>query len=260
MTRRSGSRRSARVTMPVGNAALRTLLAAPGAVAIFDGSYAPSITKDGSNRVASWASRVGVHTVTQGTDANKPVANVTSPSGRAGLAFASASSQYLLDPLQVLGALFTGATAYSALVVAKFTATTLTQAMWSLGTAASTTHYIYEGTNNGGSNPERVLRFDGGATTNTGTLTHGTNTFCKTTVYTGAAISTWVDGVASSAAAANTRAPAVDTLVVGTRWASAASNNPFGGSMFMLILSTSQWTAGQRQSLEAAARSYWGTP
>lgn len=244
-----------------GRTPLQILLAAPGADAFFDADWLAGLTKDGSDKVSAMLSRIGSHTVEQATAGNQPTWGATSPSGKRGITFTGGSGHRLVDPLTTLGALYTGTQAYSALWVARFSAPgTGTQSVWSIGASGSTTHVFHEGCENTTAADQRI-RFTAAAvnTSNTGTA-HTTTIVCATTLFTGSAYSSWLNGTASISAAANTRSSTVDQLAIGTRRISGAFGSNFTGEFYGLIISRTQWTTAQRQALEQAAKQYWGSP
>jgi hypothetical protein len=250
--RGAGARGSSGVLTP-----LQVLLAAPGADAFFDADDLTRITKDGSEKVSLLGSRIGAHTVEQGTSGNQPTWGATSPSGRRGITFVTASSHRLVDPLTTLGALYDGVQPYSALWVVKLTSATANQAVWSVGDSGSSANSIMEGANS--SSQSTVIRTATAGTTNAGgTVT--TNIACFTSLFTGSAQSLWINGVNAINAASNTRSPTCDQLVIGARRNSGAFGLFLGAEFYGLILSRTQWSASERQALEAAARVYWGTP
>lgn len=237
------------------NGALTTLLNATGAILFLDASY--GVTKNGSNQCASLLSRIGTYTVEQATDALKPVhGGVTSPTGKAGLAFVAASSQRLSAPDSVLAGILDGSQAYSALCVFRQGSTGSNRACWGAG-STTTNHSIYEGVSSTGG--ERCRRFDAAATQNDGSAL-GTAIALKTSVYTGSAYSTWLNGTASLAASANTRAPTCDNFTLGGFMATGALSGFWDGDFYALIIALSQWSAAERQSYEVAAKAIWGTP
>jgi len=239
--------------------ALSVLLAAPGADVFFDADDLTRITKDGSDKVSLLASRIGVHTVEQATGANQPTWGSTSPSGRRGITFTIASSTRLIDPLTTLGALYTATQGYSALWVAKIAAPTTGQTVWSIGDSGSSSNAITEGSTATTATDSRIRFGSGSSTTNVGSV-HNTTIVCVTSQFTGTTMSSWLNGATSIDALANSRSVAVDQLAIGARRLSGAFGSHFGGEFYGLILSRTQWTAAQRQALESAARSYWGTP
>ena len=239
--------------------ALAVLMGAPGADVFYDGGYLAGLTKDGSENVSNLASRIGVHTVAS-SGGNRPVWGATSPSGARGIAFTAASSHRLVDPLTTLGGLYDDVQAYSWLWVGKIAAPTTAQRTFSFGNAGSTTDIISSSTVSG-TGVDRFQRINaaGGLTTNDGSA-HSTAIVCHTGVFTGSAVSSWLNGTLSINAGANTRAPACDQFMIGALRTAGAYTAHFGGEFYALILSRSQWTTTERQALERAAKTYWGTP
>lgn len=233
---------------------LAILLAAPGADVFFDADDLTRVTKDGSDKVSAMLSRIGAHTVEQATGANQPTWGATSPTGKRGITFVTASSTRLVDPLTTIGALYDGTQAYSALWVVKLTSATANQAVWSVGDAASSANSVMEGANS--SSQATVIRTATAGTTNAGgTVT--TSIACFTSLFTGSAQSLWIDGVNAINAASNTRSPVCDQLTIGARRNSGAFGLFLGAEFYALILSRTQWSTGERQQLEAAARAYY---
>lgn len=237
---------------------LSILLAAPGADVFYDADYLAGITKDGSSKVSAMMSRIGGHTVEQATAGNQPTWGATSPSGRLGITFVAASNHRLVDPLTTLGALYDAVQAYSALWVVKFTTAAANQAVFGFGDSGSSANTIVEGTNS--SSQDVRIRTATSSTTNASVATHSTTIVCVTSLFTGGAYSSWLNGSAALSAAANVRSPTCDQFCIGARRLSGAFGLPFGGEFYGLILSRSQWSTGERQTLEAAAKAYWGTP
>lgn len=236
--------------------ALKRLLAAPGADVFYDGDYLAGITKDGSEKVSALMSRIGVHTVEQATAGNQPVWGATSPTGRRGVTFTAASNHRLIDPLTTIGGLYDGSQAYSALWVVKLASAATLQCVWSIGDSGSSTNVIQERV--GASGEDSRVRIADADSSAAGA--HSTTIVCATTLYTGAAYSSWINGTLAINASANVVAPTCDQLAIGTRRNAGAYGLPFGGEFYCLILSRTQWTASERQALEAAAKLYWGTP
>lgn len=227
---------------------LAKLLAAPGLVAFYDSNYGVSV----SDAVDSWTPRVGTDVVTaSGTD--RPSYGSVVTRGKAGVTF-NGTGQILKKTGSTLAALIDGSQAYSSLIVAK-TAGGATRVVWSAGSLANA-EYCAEGTSSGADyKARRTVAL--ASTTNTGSVSPGTNPALLTTVYTGSAFSTWVNQAASLNAAANTRAPACDLFCIGGRFDTGSKNFLFDGTIWCVLLSTAQWS-DERTALENAARAYWG--
>lgn len=254
---RRGSRRGARGGGPVLNPHIRTMLGAPEAVALFYGDY--GVTRDGSNNTDALASRIGSAVVT-GSGATRPVWGATSPTGRRGLTFTSASSQKLTETSSALAALLDGSQAYSALWVVKFATPTdgLQHLVWSCATAAGT-DYIQEGLT-ATTAVDRRSRRDGAGITSVGGIAHSATIVCATSVYSGSAYTTRINGGASMTAQANTRAPTCTEFILGGFRSAGTYSSFLNGELYCLLLATTAWTTQQCQDQEAAAKAYWGTP
>lgn len=257
---RRGGRRGCR-----GGSALRphplvilSAAASTGGV-FYDFGDTTRITKDGSERISSIFDRVSNDEAVQATDAQKPVWGATSPTGRRGATFAAASTRRLVGTTARLPDLLDGVTAYSCLWVATFSGFAAARAVWGVGDSGSSPNCIIDSAN-ATTGLDNRARGDGSATTGNNGGAHGTSIVVSSTVFTGAAYSSWLDGTASVSSAANTRSIAVDTFVMGCRRLSGAYNAGMDGVIYALLVAPGiQWTTAQRQSYEAAARRYWVT-
>lgn len=240
---------------------LVTLLNAPSADVFFDGGWLQGMTRNSSNAVSALLSRIGSYTVEQATGANQPAWGATSPSGRRGITFTAASPHRLVDPAAVLAGLYDGNQEYSALYVAKYAAPTTQQMLWSFGDSASSPNVISSGSAVT-SGADRRIRGDGVGQTgvNGAGAAHSASIACVTEVYSGAAYSSWINGVAAITAGSGVRTATCDQFMIGGYRSSGSFGLPFGGEFYGLILSRVQWTTAERQVLERAARLYWGTP
>src|SRR5688572_23446970 len=174
--RRGGGRRGMRGGARGGGASdpLDVLTAAPGAIVFYDGDY--GYTKDGSDKVSLLASRIGSHTVAQASGPLQPTWGATSPAGRRGITFVTASSTRLVDPLTTLAGLIDGSQAYSSLLVAKYSAPTApaAQAIWAAGNSGSTVDQVVEECV-GSTGLDRRIRGITGATTGNTCVAYSTS-------------------------------------------------------------------------------------
>lgn len=230
--------------------ALSALLAAPGAVAFYDSSVGITLS---SGVVTDWTPRVGSEVVSAAGVA-RPAYAADYKGGKSGVTF-DGSTDYLHKTSSALAAVMDGAQAYSSLLVAK-TAGSATRAVWGAG-AQATAEYVREGVNSGAD--WRVRRTTAaGSTTNTGTGAVGTtNPFLITNVYTGSAYSGWTNGLQTLNGSANTRAPLCDIFSIGALFETGSPGYLFDGPIWCVLLSTSQWSTQERQTLERAANVYW---
>lgn len=237
-------------------------MAAPGADVFFDADYTAGLTKDGSEKVSAWLSRIGGYTVEEASGPNQPTWGATSPTGRRGITFSVADSTRLIDPNTTLGLLYTGTQAMSSLVVLKYASHATTQIAWSIATGQTTyADTIRESPNVTTGVDRRIRSALAGTTVSTGSQALGTSLAISTMTYDGSVINSWVNRTLSVNASANTRAPATGRFMVGCGVTTAdAPTGFFGGEIYGLILSRSVWTTAQRQALEAAAAAYWGSP
>lgn len=242
-----------------GNPNMRVLLAAPSLYLAYDADY--QVTKDGSNLVTNLISRVGGHTIAA-TGAQRPTWGASSPTGRRGITFASASANRLVDPLTVVAAQLDGTQAYSALWGARFTTPTdgTQQILWGLGNSGNTADAIQEGIDATSGNDRRARGSVAlGLAAHAGNA-HSTTIVTGSTVYTAATVSSWINGTASIVAAANVREPSCDMFLIGARRLSGAYAAHFNGEFFWLSIALGAWTTAQRQAQEAALKAYLGTP
>lgn len=237
---------------------LDTLLRAPGAEVIYNADY--GWTKS-ANKVSGLAAQLGNYALAQATGAQQPTYGATSPSGRAGISF-SGGAQRLVDPSAALAQLLDGTQQYSALSVSS--SPTITGALWSLGNSSTAFELGYENSTTSG--VFRLTRgHSGGNASAIGSVTTVAGTIhCMThTLTTNAALaSAWTDGAITinASAALSGKAPVCDTFALGGLFSNGAWTAPFTGTFYFLIISTSIWSTAERQALEAAAKSYFGTP
>lgn len=260
LRRNRRDRRFAARTQSTYAKALAILMTAPGVDADYDAAWLAGITKDGSEKVSALLSRVGGYTVEQATAGNQPTWGSTAPTGVRGISFVAANSHRLVDPLAALGGLYDATQAYSALWVVKFTTAAANQAVFGFGDSANSANTILEGSNSSSQDVRIRTATSTTTNTNTGSPTHSSTIVCATSLFTGSAYSSWINGVASLAAAANTRSAVCDQFVLGARRLNGAFGLPFGGDFYRLILSRTQWSTSQRQLLEWAAKVVYGTP
>lgn len=230
---------------------MSVLMAAPGAVAFYESCYGISLS---GSTVTDWAPRIGSETLS-GAGAARPTYSGNVQNGKTGVTF-DGTNQYIHKGSSTLAALLDGSQAYSSLIVAK-TAGGATKAVWSAG-AQATSEYVREGVNSGAD--WRVRRTNAsGSATNTGTGAVGTtNPFLITNVYTGSAYNGFTNGVQTLTTGANTRAPTCDIFSIGAGFESGSANYRFDGPIWCVLISTSQWSAAERQALERAANAYYG--
>lgn len=234
-------------------AALSELLAATGAVAFYDSAY--GVTASGGV-VTDWAPRIGSETVSA-AGAARPTYGSIFKGGKSGVTF-DGSNNYMGKTSSALAAVLDGAQGYSSLIVAK-TAGGTTKAVWGCGNA-SINEYIREGVTAGADWRQRRT-VAGGSITSTGTGAVGTTSpFLITNVYTGSAYSGWVGGAQTLNASTNSRAPVCDIFSIGAAYeaGSPLAGYRFYGTIWGVLISTTQWSAAQRQALESAANRYWG--
>jgi hypothetical protein len=201
------------------------------------------------------------YTVSQGTLAAAP-ATLESPNGRRVLNFAGA--QYLLGAA-ALAAQFAGSAPYSSVSIAARSASAASRFRFTFGhnTADAlpdrATHWVA----GGGTDRESAQRVQSGGATNnsTGLVLVNDTAYVLSSVYTGAAYSTWADGAASLVAAANTQAPAtLDELIYGAVRNSGAIVGFWLGMQAGLILVAGALSTPHRQALETAMGIYYGYP
>lgn len=182
------------------------------------------LTPDGSLRVPSWTDQIAGEAFAESTDANKPTYDSTGINGRPGIKFTRPLSQRLMSTGSI-GGILDESQAYTLLAGIR-TAPGTTQTYFGIGSSANT-RSINHG--HGSSGVDRYIRTiaAGTSTSTDGTsiLTAGTHVVAQT--YTGAAISSRIDGAVSISAAANTRAPVCDRACVGSLFANGSFSSSF---------------------------------
>lgn len=184
-------------------------------------------------------------------------ATFASPNGRRLLV--GAGAQYLSGAAG-LAAQFTGTTAFTAVTLGSRSASS-TMMMWCFGHSSLdnriSQHHAAAGT------ADSRLRTQAGATTNNtpGSVLPLATVRTLSMTFSGSAISTWLDGVISLNAAANTRAPAaLDTMVIGAQLSAGVVNSHWQGIFGPVAICSGVLSTPNRQALEHAVGAYYGYP
>ncbi len=202
-----------------------------------------------TTNVTAWTDRASGYVVSQVVEGRYPT--VDSINGRAALVFDGTDDN------------LTGATALAGLIdqSAPYTAYFLGQLSGNLsspramfGASNSGTAYAYhfhQNTDGYGRGSASV--------TNNGTQTPGTtNPFDYTAVYTGSNISTWVNGVASLSAAANTVAPVCDLFSIGCLIYGGGIQQPWNGLIGRILIYSVAHDSTTRGAISAGLRTLYG--
>jgi hypothetical protein len=238
------------------------ILAAQPLSAWFDPDWTPGVTiadDAGTPRMTSLQSRPisgqSQYVVSQGSLPLAPALS-TSPNGRRLLA--PAGAQYL-SGAATLAAQFVGLAQYTAVAVASL-GSTAAGAVWSLSENAATSNLVNHLTSNV-TRLEQAQRIQAAAaTTNLGSAVPIGVGRVLSAQYTGAAYSTWIHGVASIVASANTRAPAVlDELILCARRIVTVQTF-WTGLAGPLLLVSGVLSASTRQTLERSVGLHYGYP
>lgn len=228
------------------------LLNAPGGIALFETN---ALATFAAGRLTGLASHIGSYTLGIG-GALGLFYDVTSRTGLRGARLAS--GRYLQTPNAALATLLTGVTAFSSLTVSRIASASAAGCIWAAGHTATANQFFFERTDS--TNKLNVTRTATSSTPNPGTIAVGTTLGYRTVTFSGTAYNAWENGVQTLTAAANVKAPAPNVLSVGANINGGAVQNQLTGDWYCLLLALGVWTTPQRQSIEAAAASYWGIP
>ncbi len=265
------SRRSARNDRRGGSgsradrnaATILSILSAQSLSAWFDPAWTPGITlqdDSGTTRITAMQSRPisgqSQYTISQGTLSFGPAVS-TSPNGRRLALFAG--TQYL-SGAPTLATQFVGTAAYTGVCVGTKTSGGTTVTRWALDHSSLDNRVVHSRDSSGF---DSYLRTAAGAATSNGpgsAVTLNTPTTI-TAVYSSTDYSSWINGVASLTASANTRAPAsLDLVMYGSRMSGGAASSMWFGTLGGLAICSGVLSSTNRQALERAMGAYYGYP
>lgn len=238
---------------------LTTLVSARGVTGLWWSEQ--GVTTTAAGKVSAWSALVGGGSVAQGTDANRPAyGTVTSPRGQRGIKFDSTASTRLFGAITGMAPLV-GTGSYSALSVYRAAGPASTNGVWGVGVSGSGEASCLEGCFTSAGLDQRLRRNAAAGTTTNASLVAIPTTApgVVTTTYDGAAYTSKINGTASLTAAANTRdTTGADQVNMGC-WRVSGSNISFTSSTLWLVLVSSVvWTAGEEAAYIAAARDLCG--
>lgn len=256
------TRRTAAVVDP-NLAAILSILGAQSVGVLFDPSWDDGVDlvdDGGTERCTAIDSRPipgqTQYTISQGSVPFAP-ATTLSPNGRRLLV--GAGTQYLLGAAALAG-LFTGTAAYTAVSVTSRT-NSATMVEWAFGYSVGVDNRVSHYVSAAGNVEGRLRNQAGAATQATGSAMASSTLYVRSTTFSGSAYNTWLTGVASIVAAANTRAPAaLDELLLGAQRAAGTLASFWIGSLGPLALCAGVLGTTTRQALEQAVRGYYGVP
>lgn len=214
------------------------------------------ITKDGSNLVSQWDDQSGQGNHATQSGSNRPtwVAPTSGINGNAYINFASASTKYMVanaaaSPFTGSDKAFTVSTAY------RKTTNSGTQNYFVFGRSSSTTpvHQLYDN----GSAYAFFRRDDASSSANSSGGTVNTSTHVVTVVFSGTALSLWVDGTLTiNNAAANVGTMTLNTVGIGA-WSTTSALQPFNGDICEMVLHDTALGTSDRQALEEYLAAKW---
>ena len=225
-----------------------------GLLADYDPSLLANITKDGSNKVSSFTSRVSGYNVAQATAGLQPVWSATSVNGFPGITYDGVDD--LLDGASGLAGAISGSAPYTAYYVGKMTTAGVASFMttWSAGKTSDNTQWIQEYKD---ATPDRSNygRSASTFTTHNGTQLLTTAAYDHVGIFTGTAYTSYVNGTLSVNAGANTKAPAaLDRISFGGLAYGATMIQPFAGTFGRWLIYSSAHTAAEIATVRAFLR------
>jgi hypothetical protein len=265
---RGGSRRFSRSAsgepVDANLAAILSILGAQSNGVFFDTAWDDGVDlvdDGGTERCVAVESRPisGQTQYTIGPQISIPLglATALSPTGKRLLV--GAGTQYIIGAAALAG-LFVGTAAYTAVSVASRT-NSATMVEWSFALSSVTDNRINHYVSAAGNVDGRQRTQAGAGTLNTGGAMANATLYVRSTTFSGAAYSSWMTGVASIVAQANTRAPAaLDELILGAQRSGGTLASFWVGQLGPLALCSGVLSAPDRVALENAMRAYYGVP
>lgn len=236
-----------RLNLPTKNSSVFNPLTLPGLAAWWDSSDAATLTDAGSGHISSWADKSGnARTLTQSTDANRPVSGTRTQNGLNVLDFNPASTQWMRTATDFLAS---GASPVSMAVMVKCDeAGSAARRVWSSGTTSDGRYFYRRGTATGeyAWNAQDGDAFGGAFGTVTRIITGTDKNGAQLLRSNGVQIFTDTKGRGITGGS---------NFYVGVF--PDATSNPFDGFMGEILLGNAEWTAGQLSDIETYLNAKW---